>query len=642
MSTITQASTASTASEITWATELSYASGVFFDQVSRNLPRYDDPRRKRTKRSSSDEVPVPQNDGLLEEDYRAGGPRLCELPAVKAIIPSTHPDANLIEQKRGSLILGIQAITRDSSLDVLEVDLVGRKARGSAWQPSLVTAMVTAHRPSPDERGWLGVARRILEYLVTEGLEATNVEIIDPCLESTPYVFPCYQSDPIYPYWERVACRILQRFELKDWVSLGCQRVGRINSQSLCPPTVVLSVSRTASHRHWKPVREGILRILDQYNLFTVGVLIRYDLETESQGSDSDLYMQASMCTTEAKVGYSLGLHDTTYGHGTFGGWLEIQNPTTQKWVPFGVTCAHCILPRKEDLAPNDIPILDKWRKTGIKPGDKDASRLLVVDSPGYLDMEGMEKYFNDCIGDIRDDKFFKQIEEAENAGDFIIPRDQKEYDILISVVQNFQRGKDRAEEYKYGEEYKLGTVFASSGLQEGLCKTTQNEGNYHSVLDWALIKPQAPRELGSNRLNTYSSESPISSWKGFLPSHREPDGRLFKVGRKTKFTTGFYNGLKEARVATQQTRTGEEQKVTWEHCVLGKGQEPFMAAGDSGSLVYTAAGQIAGLCFGGKTYEQVGYFTHIHDVLSHIHKMTGVTNFRVRGAENSEVQITE
>lgn len=62
------------------------------DESGRQHP---DRQSRRSKGSSSDEDLPPETNGIIQEDLRAGGPRLCALPATTLTL---HPNHHLVRQ----------------------------------------------------------------------------------------------------------------------------------------------------------------------------------------------------------------------------------------------------------------------------------------------------------------------------------------------------------------------------------------------------------------------------------------------------------------------------------------------------------------------------------------------------------------
>lgn len=106
----------------------------------------------------------------------------------------------------------------------------------------------------------------------------------------------------------------------------------------------------------------------------------------------------------------------------------------------------------------------------------------------------------------------------------------------------------------------------------------------------------------------------------------------LHKMGRRTGETIGRYNGLAEAMTSRRYVDGKLVVKATLEHTVISNDRKDiFELSGDSGAFVYTTTGQVVGMCFGGPEHAKFGYFTHIHDIIDDIEKVTGAKDIRLK-----------
>ena len=111
------------------------------------------------------------------------------------------------------------------------------------------------------------------------------------------------------------------------------------------------------------------------------------------------------------------------------------------------------------------------------------------------------------------------------------------------------------------------------------------------------------------------------------------PNELLGKVGYVSERTDGYYGGLLQAEIATRVVNGKEKKYPTWNHvitCALTKPQ--VVKPGDSGSLIFTQqTGEVVGMCVGGSSRGDIGYFTHIGDILDNIREVSGVSEIRLR-----------
>jgi hypothetical protein len=104
------------------------------------------------------------------------------------------------------------------------------------------------------------------------------------------------------------------------------------------------------------------------------------------------------------------------------------------------------------------------------------------------------------------------------------------------------------------------------------------------------------------------------------------------KIGSSSGYTTGVYSGLKEAiihRVLNPHTRL-YETFPTLEYAIF-KSAYPFMAQGDSGSLVYNGlCGNVVGPFFAASKPQGHSYITPIDDFFQDIMKVSGASKVRM------------
>ncbi|KAL4786978.1 hypothetical protein BJX76DRAFT_354593 [Aspergillus varians] len=591
-----------------WPTEASYASPVLTQSTAgtASLTRY-----KRTNRSSDDKE-LRSADGFEEEDLRAGGPNLCEPPCFSIHLAPHHAlyDTLAIQQEHRH---GIQALAGQNDITISDISFVGRKSRCDPTDtPPILTALLTVHRQNPTNRGWAQFARKVWNYLNAYKLGDISVEIVDQRFNKSPYIFPCKETDAIYPIWEAVCGRILAKTDLNGIHSVGCHRIGNAQEPDSCMPNILVAVSAKC-HRNWNQVREAILSILMEFHLHTVGVIIRKDVSLLGSGVLSAKALQSRECTPEVGFGCSLGPHGSQDDQGTLGGVIELKNPDSGQWVGF--------------------VILD-WKRNGVRVGDKNATRLLPVDSPSQRDVQGGIDNLSELISEIRRNPTYERVERAIEQDEYVIGPDKGLWKAYGNQIRVLDRERGLMQAYLNNNQHMLGSVFAGSGFrEERALSVVPNINRLPTVRDWALVKPTKGRSFGSNDFIKCSQLQGVERMD-FLP-HGESlraENTLCQMGRKTGETQGKYNGLKTARIAREYIGGSWVEKATFEHTVVSNNRKDvFEMGGDSGAFVYTITGHVVGMCLGGPLHGEVGYFSHIHDILDDIQKVTGVKEIRLK-----------
>lgn len=145
---------------------------------------------------------------------------------------------------------------------------------------------------------------------------------------------------------------ILQEIDLTDVYTIGCYRRGRNAEPTNNPPTVLILVN-CKSERHWEATRELISRILNRFDLPMVAVEIAKDIvsRTNSRGT----VFRHQRFSARVTYGQYLSLQSNKDASGPLAGFIELQDPVTDKWHAYALTCFHCINPRDENVDPKNL-----------------------------------------------------------------------------------------------------------------------------------------------------------------------------------------------------------------------------------------------------------------------------------------------
>ncbi|KAL2830833.1 hypothetical protein BDW59DRAFT_158273 [Aspergillus cavernicola] len=601
-------------------TELSYASPGIQDPTSLFGPRTPSIRSRRSDGSSSDETPVPTADGFLETDLRAGGPQLCESPCeTLRKIPRSHTNYTLL-QGPGSyqLLTQLGDICHGENVRYSDMIFCGRR---SVYEPNddpIVTLLVTAGRCEA-QSSWISLTRMLSNHLRGRGLQRVSVEIMDPKLMQRPKIHPCLPSDPIFPIWTQVATDIFNGINRAGVFTVGCFRIGSDYDRHQCPPTVLLGVDRKVK-RDWKQLREVVITILDRHNLHAVAVTIRKDNKIISDGDPDD---------TGAKVQETRSVYNS---QGTLGGWVDVMNPQSGDWLSFAITCSHCCFPAENELSVEDCKVIREWKQCGVHVGDAHKARLLPIDSPSFCDMnKGVESIAAE-IERLKSDSVYRQVEELKAKDEIVLPHLERSWEYISKSIIQQQNEHHDMRDFFNSNTYRLGTVFAASGLREA--KSTDNPKKL-SIRDWALVQPATPRSAGNNMvmLSPFQNPRGLSQLHGFHTGLPNIDEKLFKIGCATGYTHGVYGNLKSCLIVTKLSDGKKVDIETFEHVVIQPGHT-VVKEGDSGSLIFASNGLVLGMIFGGSGNNDLGYFTPTRDLLVDIKYVTGAKDIRLRCVE--------
>ncbi|KAK2759030.1 hypothetical protein FQN54_003129 [Arachnomyces sp. PD_36] len=110
-----------------------------------------------------------------------------------------------------------------------------------------------------------------------------------------------------------------------------------------------------------------------------------------------------------------------------------------------------------------------------------------------------------------------------------------------------------------------------------------------------------------------------------------DDDMPLYKLGRRTGFTGGALNGIRESDIhGWSRDSQGVERFYRGKaHLVVCRECQAFGDLGDSGSFVVDEVGRFAGLYLGGDTEKGTGLFTVAEDLFEDIKQITGATDVR-------------
>ncbi|GES63438.1 hypothetical protein ATEIFO6365_0007012500 [Aspergillus terreus] len=253
-------------------TELSYASG--------NLPGTTNTRFNRTARSTADEDMISIKDGFINKALQAGGRHVCEMSCTSITPVPGQGKAHDNFLRNGALLDKITKMVPDFH----GLHFLGRVPALEPHKAPRWTLVIVARRPSK-HCNWVDAARKISALLNGNGIHDVAVEIVDVRYMMRPQDFdllPCRHDDVISSVWDAVVDSIFGAIGTEGVHAIGCYRIRTpfTKGKQDMPVTVVVDVDQRA-RRSWKPVRDAIISVLEQWTLCHVGVLIRQDTKTK-------------------------------------------------------------------------------------------------------------------------------------------------------------------------------------------------------------------------------------------------------------------------------------------------------------------------------------------------------------------------
>ncbi|EER36451.1 conserved hypothetical protein [Histoplasma capsulatum H143] len=609
------------------STEDCYASPAVLPLGPPTTSQTHHPAPKRQKRSSGSSSDSDETiNGIRVEDFRVGGPYLCALPAKNFTTSQQHPATT---KWNSQFEWDIINLLNHHSVHCKSLNLVDRRSAKYEDSGETETVVVSATRTKQD-RSWLDACLEIRAFFQFHGLPTLNIEIIDERASMEKYTFPVFENDKIYSKWNDLSSQICQLIGMEGWLSLECFRRGTNLDRQNNPPTIILTIPMD-SIKTWKAERDQITSLLDAEGLEEVAVEVLRSYVWRA--TDVDLVVLLDNAWEhKAQLGMSIGLHGSDISGFTFGGFLQLLHPSTKQWHTFGVMCYHCIEPEQGGNDSSGLfKDIKKWREKGMTVNEATTANIRI-DQPAIKDHLARMNMIEQRKVDWMKSPLQKRVKEAMINDEFIISRDEAFYKHSEAAINQSLVIKNKAEKFFATGNALLGRVFAASGY-----RSTPNPDRRQ--LDWALIQVVTPR-IGSNNVppvGSYEDENGSSVFSGELmgqPPKKKilHELSLYKIGRRTNFTTGKYQSLRTLHLESWKTDDKGKKLVvvTEEEAIASKKGSLFSAKGDSGSFIFDEEANFVGLLFAGNMDTGVGYFTPATILFEDIKAMTGALDVRL------------
>ena len=102
-------------------------------------------------------------------------------------------------------------------------------------------------------------------------------------------------------------------------------------------------------------------------------------------------------------------------------------------------------------------------------------------------------------INELKNDPTYKKVENALAWDEFVIPYKKADWKRTVGDIADQSEKMRDVSEFTRDNHYILGSVFASSGLQEVPSKRNPRE---LSIRDWALVTVEEGRRPGANTVS--------------------------------------------------------------------------------------------------------------------------------------------
>jgi hypothetical protein len=301
-----------------------------------------------------------ENDELITQEYRCGGPLLCKIPGRMMPLESSSPVG--VAWNEG-LKDGVLEALYEQGVQWTEVIIVGRGARSAPDADCVSTILVITKLPATNKSSWYRAFAEIRSLCIQRDVGDLNIEITDPKGMKLPPIYPVGPSDVIVQRWPRLKHQILSILQDHKWQSVDVVKTGWHDIPDMNPTTIMITVA-AASPKDWDVISKHIIDLVDRSGpepLHNVAVQISRDEPEASNGLQvaysRDQAIRLAL-RTEATLGASMYRDDDNSSAGTLGGFVELKDPSSGKWTMYGLTCYHCVAPEnlwRKNSQGNDI-----------------------------------------------------------------------------------------------------------------------------------------------------------------------------------------------------------------------------------------------------------------------------------------------
>lgn len=136
---------------------------------------------------------------------------------------------------------------------------------------------------------------------------------------------------------------------------------------------------------------------------------------------------------------------------------------------------------------------------------DKNASRLLIMDSPTQRDIQGGISGLDDLVSSVENTVYYQEVSRAIaiEEGEYVTGPQMALWKKHNKQIRRLNEDKECMRGYLDKGRHRLGTVFAASGLREEVTPSVKpNPTLLPTVRDWALIRLLEGRSLGNNNVS--------------------------------------------------------------------------------------------------------------------------------------------
>jgi hypothetical protein len=573
---------------------------------------------------------------LTVEEYRIAGPICLSIPVrYNGLVGQRYRDAWEAGLKSEvHQILHNRNIRAAINLDKRRTEHIQAAPRSADY------IFIEVTEPS-DCAQWLDAANEILESCRHRGLNDLNVEIADP-RGLAPRISATISSTlPIVREWNDLLPDVMEYLKPNiGWLTIDLvNRAPGTNFGSVGKitfvPTVLIMIQENTKESYTTAC--GKIRSLLDPRFSDVAVeVIRGSLDRCVDGDLRPAFEHhgEKLWQDEAYMGASIQRAGIQHS-GTLGCFIKLLHPNGVRST-YGLTNFHVVMPDHEDYDNYDDQTLSRIQY-GLKPS---FASIFRINMPSEIDLDAARTSYLSAIKQIEGDVAggepgindyldYRALEVQGENPELCMPIGGVRHARILIDELTTSRARINAINSRKNN-MRLGIVYAGSGIRQ---KRSQQ------ILDWALINVDNARVPAVNGLPTKIGEILMKSLEMKRIGSLALDQEVFKIGRRSNQTCGFVNPVQTTQLLAWVIRNGTpkyevgrawavmDRKVDDEEGKDRKGSEYFSDQGDSGSAVFTKAGEFVGLLHGGvEPWRQISYITSAEDLVEDIKYITGAT----------------
>jgi hypothetical protein len=187
---------------------------------------------------------------------------------------STNPTASTsVSLKMATIKAEVERIVVSGGITDASLRFGGRISEVDNEESPFLTLLVITERKKLDSK-WLDTARELFHYIRKQGFPKINIEIADMRV-FMPYEFsPVVADEQFWNLWKKISDLIAQTGSEYQFMSLTICHMGKSKDYSQNPLTARIQIGAKAENRDYRPLRELLVKLLDENGWHYIAVLI--------------------------------------------------------------------------------------------------------------------------------------------------------------------------------------------------------------------------------------------------------------------------------------------------------------------------------------------------------------------------------